>query len=151
MSREKAIKQLLAQDLLAPDAVRSLPIDETEVTLAPGQLIPALKILLAAGIWHLSTITCQQIDSSLVLQYHFWDNGGLTLRVVLEIITGQTLQIDSICPLIPGAEFYEREIREMLGLTFLGLPNQEPLLLPDDWQDGYPLRKDQTNPKEQGQ
>ncbi len=149
MKREKTINGLRGQGMLDSHAIRSLPVDEIEVTLTPGQIVRAVEILLETGIWHLSTITCQQIDSSLVLQYHFWDNGGLTLRVFLEIIAGQNIQVDSICPLIPGAEFYEREIREMLGVTFRGLANSEPLLLPDDWQDGYPLRKEYSNPKEQ--
>ena len=39
------------------------------------------------------------------------------------------------------ANWPEREIMEMFGMTFLGHPEHAHLLLPEDWV-GYPLRKD---------
>jgi len=37
----------------------------------------------------------------------------------------------------------EREMRELLGITFEGHPDPRRLLLPDNWPDGvYPLRQD---------
>ncbi|MFC1753180.1 NADH-quinone oxidoreductase subunit C [Thermoproteota archaeon] len=51
--------------------------------------------------------------------------------------------IDSITPLIKGAEWIEREMHELIGIDFPGHPNLERLLLPDDWPEGvYPLRND---------
>jgi Ni,Fe-hydrogenase III component G len=45
--------------------------------------------------------------------------------------------------IIPGAEVFERELREMFGITVLGLPTTEHLYLPDDWPAlTYPLRKE---------
>jgi len=45
---------------------------------------------------------------------------------------------------LPGAEWIEREIHELLGVDFTGHPNLKRLLLPDDWTEGrYPLRKGQ--------
>lgn len=37
---------------------------------------------------------------------------------------------------------HEREAWEMLGICFEEHPNLTHLLLPKDWEDGYPLRKD---------
>lgn len=37
---------------------------------------------------------------------------------------------------------HEREAWEMLGINFEGHPNLTHLLLPEDWEEGYPLRKD---------
>jgi hypothetical protein len=42
---------------------------------------------------------------------------------------------------IVGAAFYEREIMEMLGVTFEGHPEPKPLFLPDDWGAAKPLRR----------
>lgn len=39
-------------------------------------------------------------------------------------------------------DYHEREAWEMLGITFEGNPNLSHLLLPEDWEEGYPLRKD---------
>ncbi|WP_344328360.1 NADH-quinone oxidoreductase subunit C, partial [Streptomyces macrosporus] len=40
-----------------------------------------------------------------------------------------------------GADWHERETREMFGVVFTGHPNPAPLLLPDGFE-GHPLRKD---------
>lgn len=46
----------------------------------------------------------------------------------------------------PGAEYHERETHEMLGVDFSGHPNLKNLLLPEDWNDIPPLRKDYISP-----
>jgi len=49
----------------------------------------------------------------------------------------------SLTPEVYAADWYEREIMDMFGLTPLGHPDQRPLVLYDDWpQNTYPLRKD---------
>ena len=45
--------------------------------------------------------------------------------------------------------FYEREVAEMLGVTFDGHPDPGLFLLPDDWEGGAPLRKDYEPGREQ--
>jgi NADH:ubiquinone oxidoreductase subunit C len=46
----------------------------------------------------------------------------------------------------PGAVYDERETHEMFGINFQGHPNQGHLLLPEDWNDLPPLRKDYNSP-----
>jgi NADH:ubiquinone oxidoreductase subunit C len=41
-----------------------------------------------------------------------------------------------------SVEFHEREVFEMLGVYFDGHPDNRRLLLPEDWADIPPLRKD---------
>jgi len=51
--------------------------------------------------------------------------------------------IDSITPLIPGADWAEREVRDMIGVHPVGHPDPRRLVLPDDWPEGvHPLRRD---------
>ena len=45
-----------------------------------------------------------------------------------------------------GAEYPERETHEMCGINFQGHPNQAHILLPEDWNDLPPLRKDYVSP-----
>nr|WP_237089268.1 NADH-quinone oxidoreductase subunit C [Nitrosopumilus adriaticus] len=43
-----------------------------------------------------------------------------------------------------SVEFHEREVFEMFGVYFEGHPDNRRLLLPEDWADLPPLRKDFT-------
>jgi len=51
--------------------------------------------------------------------------------------------IPSITPFIPGANWAEREVRDLIGVTPTDHPDPRRLVLPDDWPEGvYPLRRD---------
>ena len=48
----------------------------------------------------------------------------------------------TLIPVYRGVEYHERETFEMLGVIFEGHPRLQKLLLPEDWADIPPLRKD---------
>jgi NADH-quinone oxidoreductase subunit C len=50
-------------------------------------------------------------------------------------------RVQSVTGLWPSANFLEREILDVMGITFDGHPDPRRVLLPADW-DGYPLRRD---------
>jgi NADH-quinone oxidoreductase subunit C len=50
--------------------------------------------------------------------------------------------VPSLVPLWNGANWLERETYDMFGIIFEGHPNLRRILLPDDWEEGFPLRKD---------
>jgi NADH:ubiquinone oxidoreductase subunit C len=132
----KAIQAVCPSEQVESYAV---PIDEHFVALPSSRVRPAVQILLdQAGVTHLSTITGQDVDGRIELLYHFWDGHGLTLRTSLP---REIARIATLIDLIPGAAYYEREIAEMLHVTFEGHPNPRALLLPDDWNGDPPLRK----------
>ena len=63
---------------------------------------------------------------------------GLTLRVELN---RQSPHVPSIAHIWQGANWYEREAYDLLGIHFDNHPKLQRILLPDDWV-GHPLRKD---------
>ena len=116
-----------------------VPIDETFVALPPDCICPAVRLLVERfDLRHLSAITGQDTGREIELLYHFWDGRGLTLRTSLP---REAAHIATLTKLIPGAAFYEREVSEMLSVTFDGHPDPRPLLLPDDWDGEAPLRQ----------
>jgi NADH:ubiquinone oxidoreductase subunit C len=118
--------------------LHAIPIDDHVVTLPSHCLRRAVVLLLERlGMYHLSAITGQDLEGEIELLYHFWDGQGLTLRTS---VSHDHAHIDTLVGLIPGAAYYEREVSEMLKVTFDGHPGPERLLLPDDWDAGAPLR-----------
>lgn len=51
-------------------------------------------------------------------------------------------KLPSLREIFYSVEFHEREIFEMFGVYFQGHPDNRRLLLPEDWADLPPLRKD---------
>ncbi len=80
------------------------------------------------------------VEDRLEALYHFVNGAAVaTLRVSVPY---HDTRLPTICPLIPSATLYERELQEMFGFVIEGTPDPGRLLLPDDWPDGvFPLRK----------
>ena len=115
-----------------------------DVVIEAGYLLPAVRALDEARWGYLAGITGLDLGAEagqLEVLYHFCSGAAVvTLRVRLPRDSAVVL---SICDVLPAASFYERELREMLGVEVVGLPHQDHLFLPDDWPNGvYPLRKD---------
>ena len=106
------------------------------------ELVPAVTLLKDKyDCAYLATISGVDKGETFELLYHF-ASPVASISVRTEIPRAEP-RIASICAVIPGAIFYEREIQEMFGVTVEGIPDTRRLNLPDDWPDGqYPLRKD---------
>ena len=64
------------------------------------------------------------------------------VRVRLKAGVDDGQSVPSLVPLWNGANWLEREVFDMFGIIFEGHPNLKRMLLPDDWDEGFPLRKD---------
>lgn len=115
-----------------------------DIVIEPTNLVSAVKILDAEQWGYLAGITGLDLGverGQLEVLYHFCSGASIvTLRVHTE---RDKASVPSICQVLPPASFYERELREMLGVEVIGLTNSDRLFLPDDWPEGiFPLRKD---------
>ena len=83
-------------------------------------------------------------DSCFEMLYHYSnDETGCVITIKAFIRDRENPAIESITPLLPGAEWIEREVHDLLGIDFPNHPNMRRLILSDDWPEGvYPLRKD---------
>jgi NADH-quinone oxidoreductase subunit C len=65
----------------------------------------------------------------------------LRQRVRVKARLAESETVPSITGVWPAANWLEREVYDMFGVTFTGHPNLRRLLMPADWQ-GHPQRKD---------
>jgi len=63
------------------------------------------------------------------------------LRVKVEL-PENALEIESLVALWASADWLEREVYDMFGIVFRNHPDLRRILMPDNYAEGHPLRKD---------
>ena len=87
-------------------------------------------------VYHLGSYTDQQLAKQILV---------LATRLPREEIPNpgnDSTKMPSLRDVFYSVEFHERECFEMLGVYFEGHPDNRRLLLPEDWADIPPFRKD---------
>ncbi len=89
------------------------------------------------------TATGMDTGQQLEVVYHFvYDDAGLVINLRVQTPKSDAT-LPALTPVVPAAEWIEREMNDLLGITFEGHPRPERLILADDWPDGvYPLRRE---------
>jgi NADH:ubiquinone oxidoreductase subunit C len=67
----------------------------------------------------------------------------LTLKVQ---VTREAAEVPSVSGVWAVANYFEREVWDLLGVNFTAHPNLKRIMTPDDWI-GHPLRKDYAYPQ----
>ncbi|XP_060597287.1 NADH dehydrogenase [ubiquinone] iron-sulfur protein 3, mitochondrial-like, partial [Ruditapes philippinarum] len=120
--------------------------DELEVYVHPDGIIPTILFLRDhhyAQFLNLSDLTCVDVPARpyrfelvyilLSLRYN--------ARIKIKTYTDELTPIDSITPVLPAANWYEREVWDMFGVYFSNHPDLRRLLT-DYGFEGHPFRKD---------
>ena len=64
------------------------------------------------------------------------------LRIKVALDKRAALEVSSVYDLWRGADWLEREVYDMFGVTFNGHPDLRRILMWETYAEGYPLRKD---------
>src|SRR5580700_7607224 len=117
---------------------------ELTITVARENIVAACQAVQAAGYNFLEDVTAVDwypSEPRFQITYHIL-SFSLKERVRLVVrLDGGDAAIDSITPVWPSANFYEREVFDLFGVHFGGHPNLRRIMMPEDW-NGHPLRKD---------
>jgi NADH-quinone oxidoreductase subunit C len=146
------LDQLKDKPVLAPllewnaGSVESARFDRDELTIyiARESIRDACAWLKAQGLMDfLSDVTCADFyprQPRFEMAYHLLSMKRKE-RVRLKVQLGDEAAIESITPVWPSANFFEREVFDLFGIRFLGHRNLRRIMMPEDWE-GHPLRKD---------
>jgi NADH-quinone oxidoreductase subunit C len=138
-----ALKALLAWK---PEALVDAKFDRGELTLTiAAEEIRATAATMQAAEYNffedMTAVDWFPSSPRFQLSYHILSHSYKEYIRLCVMVDGESPAIDSITPVWPGANFYEREVFDLFGVRFEGHPNLRRILMPDDWQ-GYPMRKD---------
>lgn len=123
--------------------------DETTIHVLPSRLRDVAAFLRAheqVSMTMLSDLTAVDMlrlrptpRFDVVVQLYSLKN-RVRLRLKAGVNDGE--RVPSLTPVWNGANWLEREAYDMFGIIFDGHPNLKRILLADDWDEGFPLRKD---------
>jgi NADH-quinone oxidoreductase subunit C/D len=135
-----------------PQAVLSIDVDTARSELAVH--VAADKILEVARFLHdAPEASFDHITDICSADYPSDQNRFEVIYQLLSLAHGHRIRlkarlseehphIPSITSVWRGADFLEREVYDMMGIHFTGHPDLRRILLPEDYAEGYPLRKD---------
>ena len=122
---------------------------DTVVWVAAGQAHEVLAWLRddpAQGFDYLTDLTAVEYrDGELPLEVVYQLRSlarRADLRVKLELDKAQPLAVESVCDLWAGANWLEREVFDMFGVSFRNHPDLRRILMWETYAEGFPLRKD---------
>lgn len=129
-----------------PEAIvdAKLVLGELTLGIAPALIVDVCRILKeTAGFERLSGITGvdwwpREPRFEVVYLLHSLLHN---VRLRLNVWVDEDEELDSICSVWRGANWYEREAFDLFGVRFRNHPNLERIMMPADWV-GHPLRKD---------
>jgi membrane-bound hydrogenase subunit beta len=119
--------------------------------LGPEHLPDLVEALAAFDFPHFHVLSGDDLGDRIRLIYHFSlflavPDGRVGLACAVDLPKECPI-VPSLCERIPGVEYSEREMREMLGVRFAGAEWSGRIFLPEEWDESvHPWRRDETAP-----
>jgi NADH-quinone oxidoreductase subunit C len=116
-----------------------------EVTLSAGEVRGFAGVMLD-NRFYLSFVTAVHLAPAVEVVYQFASHTAL-FRVMGRAQVAGDGSVPTISDIFEGANWHERETKEMFGVLFSGHPCLVPLLLPEDASELKPLLKGEGKAK----
>ncbi len=113
------------------------------ILVKPEQLLEVGKYLRdQVGLDYLSMVTSLDRPEYFEVVYYLYSYGAGGGPLVLKVrLPRENPEAPSVTSLWSGADWQEREVYDLMGITFTGHPNLKRILMWDTFE-GHPLRKD---------
>jgi len=143
MEKEKAVQKLKENFARKIVNWEDRSANRIYIDVRPGDIPEMVKFIFKDLKARFITASGVDMPKAIGILYHFsFDKGSLVLSLRTTVAKTK-LEIESITPIVKGAEWIEREIWELLGVKFKNHPNLKRLLMAEDWPEGvYPLRRE---------
>ena len=116
------------------------------VHVPPAEIVRALKTLKGDATLKFDYLRClTAVDNEaegIDVVYHLYSTTARHNLTVKATLPNDNLHIDTATTVWRAADWLERETAEMFGVRFTGHPDPRTLLMPEDMDDTFPLRKD---------
>lgn len=123
----------------------SVALGELTLEVPAESIVSVCKLLREEHAFsRLSTVTAVDRypgEPRFEVVYHLYSIANKQRVRVKARVGSESLEIDSVIPVWPSANWYEREVFDLFGIRFRNHPDLTRIMMPDDWE-GHPLRRD---------
>ncbi len=141
------VQKIVAQ---CPNAMVSVSeaLGEVSVLIQRESIVPVCRLLRddpTLDFDHITTICSVDFPGEtprFEVVYHLYSIGKNHRIRIKARVPEEDCTIDSVVGVWPGANFLEREVYDMMGIRFKGHPDLRRILMTEDYNEGFPLRKD---------
>lgn len=138
----KSYLRLKFPEISEEEASQALVVEKESLL----KLCACLKENNAASFDNLHCVAAVDKKEGMELVYFFYSLAKRLMLIVKVPLGRDDLTVESLSSLWKSADWFEREIYDLFGITFLNHLDLRRILNPDGWK-GFPLRKDYACPE----
>ena len=133
------IEQQLPEGVIKTEMIKH---NRYVIDIKPGALINMAGQLYDRLGYRFIIASAYHTREGIEIMYHFSDDAAGSIINLHVILPEDKPEIESLTVMFSGANWIEREMREILGITFNNHPEPDKLISDGNWAEGvYPYRK----------